>query len=229
MILPETHTPAGRFRLAQSAVGLVGCACVIYAVWMPHWLGDQGLWTRSNDTALDADQTRGSFLEEAECVFAVLSSLMGLSAGALCLVFGLCWTSQTVRSYSNTRSLLMVGQALYPTTLLLITLVPTGFFFLLCWSLFTHQHWTEISADPGQLGFCYWLGAVGLVLLLAVLPVIFLVEQCVVPDPLPELKRAYETLWCTPLPGYGLHSLSDSDNHYGDDFIRGHPGYLSFP
>lgn len=63
---------------------------------------------------------------EAEQVFGVLSFLMAVNSGALCLVFALCWTSQTVRSYSNTRSLLMAGQALYPTVLLLLTLGPTG-------------------------------------------------------------------------------------------------------
>lgn len=63
---------------------------------------------------------------EAERVFAVLSFLMAVSTGALCLVFALCWTSQTVRSYSNTRALLMAGQALYPTTLLLLTMASTG-------------------------------------------------------------------------------------------------------
>lgn len=63
---------------------------------------------------------------EAERVFGVLSFLMAVSTGALCLVFSLCWTSQTVRSYSNTRSLLMAGQALYPTTLLLLTMASTG-------------------------------------------------------------------------------------------------------
>ncbi|KAL4622668.1 hypothetical protein GN956_G20175 [Arapaima gigas] len=224
----ETNTPAGRFRLAQSALGFAGCVFVTYAVWTPHWLRDQGLWTQSNDTKLDADQI-GSLFEEAECVFAVLSFLMGVSSGVLCLVFGLCWTSQTVRSYSNTRSLLMVGQALYPTTLLLITLVPTGFFFLLCWSLYTRQHWTEINAGPGQLGSSYWLGAVGLVLLLAVLPIVFLVEQCVVPDPLPELKKAYETLWFAPPPGYGLHSVSDLHSDHGDSFTSGYQKYQSFP
>ncbi|KAJ0069374.1 hypothetical protein NL108_004164, partial [Boleophthalmus pectinirostris] len=62
---------------------------------------------------------------EAERVFAVLSFLMAVCTSALCLVFALCWTSQTVRSYSNTRSLLMAGQALYPTTLLLLTMICT--------------------------------------------------------------------------------------------------------
>lgn len=63
---------------------------------------------------------------EAARVMAVLSFLMAVSTAALCLVFALCWTSETVRSYSNTRSLLMAGQALYPTTLLLIAMVCTG-------------------------------------------------------------------------------------------------------
>lgn len=65
---------------------------------------------------------------ESERVFAVLSSLMAVSTGALCLVFALCWTSDTVRSYSNTRSLLMANQALYPTMLLLLTMIPTGWY-----------------------------------------------------------------------------------------------------
>lgn len=63
---------------------------------------------------------------EAERVFGVLSFLMAVSTGALCLVFALCWRSETVHSYSNTRSLLMAGQALYPSTLLLLTMASTG-------------------------------------------------------------------------------------------------------
>lgn len=63
---------------------------------------------------------------EAERVFGVLSFLMAASTASLCLVFALCWTSRTVLSYSNTRSLLMAGQALYPTTLLLLTMASTG-------------------------------------------------------------------------------------------------------
>lgn len=63
---------------------------------------------------------------KAPRVFAVLSFLMALSTGGLCLLFALCWTSKTVLSYSNTRSLLMAGQALYPTTLLLLTMASTG-------------------------------------------------------------------------------------------------------
>ncbi|KAG9335745.1 hypothetical protein JZ751_004174 [Albula glossodonta] len=128
---------------------------------------------------------------------------------------------KTVRSYSNTRSLLMAGQMLYPTTLMLITLAPTGFFFLLCWSLFTNQHWEEISADPSQLGSSYWLGALGWVLLLAVLPVVFLVEQFVVPDPLPDLMLAAEAWWRAAVPPpYGSRSFSEGHCQNDQPFNR---------
>lgn len=39
-----------RFRVFQSCVGLAGSLCVIYAVWTPFWLKEQGLWTTWNDT-----------------------------------------------------------------------------------------------------------------------------------------------------------------------------------
>uniref|UniRef100_A0A3B3QFW3 Si:ch211-256a21.4 n=1 Tax=Paramormyrops kingsleyae TaxID=1676925 RepID=A0A3B3QFW3_9TELE len=162
----------------------------------------------------------------AEYVFAILSFLMGLSSGVLCLTFAFCWTSQTVRSYSNTRSLLMVGQMLYPTTLLLITL---SFFFLLCWSFFTYQNWGDISANPSQLGSSYWLGAMGLILLLVVLPVVFTVEQCIVPDPLAQLKNSAENWWIPAPTGYNGRSLSDSSTQEGQDFLGGQTRYMSFP
>ncbi|XP_067091380.1 uncharacterized protein si:ch211-256a21.4 [Osmerus mordax] len=210
----ELENSGSRYRLAQSTVGLLGCLCVTYSVWSPGWLGDKGLWTHWNAT--EADQTRpagqpseGLFFNvlEAERVFAVLSFLMAVSSGALCLVFTFCWTSRTVRSYSNTRSLLMAGQALYPTTLLLLTLGPTGFFFFLSWTLFTYQHWLDITLT--SLGSSYWLGALGWLLLLVVLPVVFLVEQCVVPDVISELM-----LWQkeSQLP-YAIRSLSEGHNH----------------
>ncbi|KAG7257735.1 hypothetical protein CRUP_038302, partial [Coryphaenoides rupestris] len=115
---------------------------------------------------------------------------MAVSSAALCFVFALCWTSRTVHSYSNTRSLLMVGQTLYPTLLLLLTLGPTGFFFLLSWSLFTREHRDQIRQDVSALGSSYWLGALGWAILLVVQPAVFLVEQCVAPDPLPALENS---------------------------------------
>ncbi|XP_053283035.1 uncharacterized protein si:ch211-256a21.4 [Pleuronectes platessa] len=185
-----------RFRFAQSCVGLAGCLCVSYAVWTPYWLKDQGLWTESNNTGSDQTSLKqGTVFNalEAEQVFGVLSFLMAMSTGALCLVFALCWTSRTVRSYSNTRSLLMAGQALYPTTLLLLTMASTGFFFLLSWSLFTYQHREEIRQDVSVLGSSYWLGALGWVLLMIVEATVFIVEQATVPDMLPDLEKAVES------------------------------------
>uniref|UniRef100_A0A3Q3XIY4 Uncharacterized protein n=1 Tax=Mola mola TaxID=94237 RepID=A0A3Q3XIY4_MOLML len=173
-----------RFRFSQSCVGLAGCVCVLYAVLTPFWLKDRGLWAEQNDTR--SEQTK----VEAERVFAVLSFLMAVSTGALCLVFAFCWTSETVRSYSNTRALVMVGQALYPTTLLLLAMV---FFFLLSWSLFTCQNREEIGQDFSGLGSSYWIGALGWFLLLVVEVIVFISEQAVVPDILPDLERAVES------------------------------------
>lgn len=68
-----------------------------------------------------------------------------------------------------------------------------GFFFLLSWSLFTYQHREEISQDFSSLGSSYWLGALGWVLLLVVEMIIFIVEQAVVPDILPDLEKDVES------------------------------------
>uniref|UniRef100_A0A3P9CNR2 Si:ch211-256a21.4 n=1 Tax=Maylandia zebra TaxID=106582 RepID=A0A3P9CNR2_9CICH len=179
----ELDDSIGRFRFSQSCLGLVGCLCVCYAVWTPYWVKDRGLWTEWNATESDQTNPKDDILE-AERVFGVLSFLMAVSTAALCLVFALCWTSQTVRSYSNTRALLIVQKALYPTTLLLFTMAPT-FFFLLSWSFFTYQHHEEIRQDFSSLGSSYWLGALGWTLLLVVEPIVFIVEQAVVPDILP--------------------------------------------
>lgn len=69
----------------------------------------------------------------------------------------------------------------------------TGFFFLLSWSLFTSHHREEISQDFSSLGSSYWLGAFGWVLLLVVEPIVFVVEQAVVPDILPDLEKSVES------------------------------------
>ncbi|XP_041650828.1 uncharacterized protein si:ch211-256a21.4 isoform X2 [Cheilinus undulatus] len=125
----ELGDSISRFRVSQSCVGLAGCLCVCYAVWTPFWLNDRGLWAEWNNTKTDQIIREDGIVFnalEAERVFGVLAFLMAVSTGALCLVFALCWTSETVRSYSNTRSLLMAGQALYPTTLLLLTMASTG-------------------------------------------------------------------------------------------------------
>lgn len=193
MKLLELGDNISRFRFSQSCVGLAGCLCVCYAVWTPFWLKGGGLWTDWNNATSDQTDHKDVFNAlEAERVFAVVSFFMAVSTGALCLVFALCWTSETVRSYSNTRALLMAGQALYPTTLLLLTMASTGFFFLLSWSFFTYQHQEEISQDFSSLGSSYWLGALGWVLLLVVEVIVFIAEQAVVPDILPDLEKAVE-------------------------------------
>ncbi|XP_074534191.1 uncharacterized protein LOC141796819 [Halichoeres trimaculatus] len=212
MKFPELGDSISRFRFAQSCVGLAGCLCVCYAVWTPFWLNKKGLWTTSNNT--DSDQIirkDGTVFNalEAERVFGILASLMAVSTGALCLVFALCWTSSTVRSYSNTRSLLMAGQALYPTTLLLLTMAATGFFFLLSWSIFTYQHREEIHQDFSSLGSSYWLGALGWVLLLIVEMIVFIAEQAVVPDILPDLEKAVESWRISAQLRAAKHSFSD--------------------
>ncbi|XP_019749889.1 uncharacterized protein LOC109530513 [Hippocampus comes] len=194
MKLPELKDTISRFRFTQSCVGLSGCLCVSYAVWTPFWLKDGGLWTEWNDTRGDRGGNGVIFNAlQAERVFGVLSFLLALSAGALSLVFALCWTSETVRSYSNTRALLMAGQALYPTTLLLLTMSSTGFFFLLSWSFFTYHHSEEIYQDFSILGSSYWLGALGWILLLVVETIIFVAEQAIVPDILEDLEKALKS------------------------------------
>ncbi|XP_068458383.1 uncharacterized protein [Clinocottus analis] len=196
MKLLELGDSISRFRFSQCCVGLAGCLCVCYAVWTPFWLKERGLWTEWNDTKSDqTNHEEGIVFNvlKAERVFGVLSFLMAVSTGALCLVFALCWKSETVRSYSNTRSLLMAGQALYPSTLLLLTMACTGFFFLLSWSFFTYQHQEEIHQNLSSLGSSYWLGALGWVLLLVLETIVFVVEQAVVPDILPDLEKAVES------------------------------------
>ncbi|XP_077372068.1 uncharacterized protein LOC144015707 [Festucalex cinctus] len=201
MWLPELNDKISRFRFSQCCVGFSGCLCVSYAVWTPFWLKDGGLWTEWNNTKANHDKDGVIFNAlEAERVFGALSFLLALSTGALSLVFALCWTSETVRSYSNTRSLLMAGQALYPTTLLLLTMSSTGFFFLLSWSIFTYQHSEEIYQDLSILGSSYWLGALGWVLLLVVEMIIFLAEQAIVPDILEDLEKAVESWRVTSRP-----------------------------
>ncbi|XP_037623552.1 uncharacterized protein si:ch211-256a21.4 [Sebastes umbrosus] len=212
MKLLELGDSISRFRFAQCCVGLAGCLCVCYAVWTPFWLKDRGLWTEWNNTESEQTSRKDGIVYnalEAERVFGVLSFLMAVSTSALCLVFALCWTSETVRSYSNTRSLLMAGQALYPSTLLLLTMTSTGFFFLLSWSFFTNEHREEIRQDLSSLGSSYWLGALGWVLLLVVEMIVFIAEQAVVPDILPDLERAVEGWRISSQRKAAKHSFSD--------------------
>lgn len=95
------------------------------------------------------------------------------------------------------------------------SLLSTGFFFLLSWSLFTYQNREEIRQDFSGLGSSYWLGALGWVLLLVVEMIIFIAEQAVVPDTLPDLEKAVESWRISSQLRAPKCSFSDSY----------HPGY----
>lgn len=88
-----------------------------------------------------------------------------------------------------------------------------GFFFLLSWSVFTYQHREEISQDFSSLGSSYWLGALGWVLLLVVETIIFIVEQAVVPDILPDLEKAVESWRISSQVKASKCSCRDSYHH----------------
>lgn len=75
-----------------------------------------------------------------------------------------------------------------------LALLSLGFFFLLSWCLFTYQHREEIRHDFSGLGSSYWLGALGWALLLVVETIVFIAEQAIVPDILPDLEKAVD-LW----------------------------------
>lgn len=92
---------------------------------------------------------------------------------------------------------------------LLSWLLPLGFFFLLSWSLFTYQHREEISQDFSSLGSSYWLGAFGWVLLLVVETIVFIAEQAIVPDILPDLEKAVESWRITSQLQAAKRSFSD--------------------
>lgn len=102
--------------LVSAPTPMWACSCCPFLWGM---LSDSLLWLQTDRVCCPAAL-------KAPRVFAALSFLMAVSTTALCLVFALCWTSETVNSYSNTRSLRLVGQALYPTTLLLLTMASTG-------------------------------------------------------------------------------------------------------
>ncbi|XP_038560989.1 uncharacterized protein si:ch211-256a21.4 [Micropterus salmoides] len=232
MKLLELGDSISRFRFSLSCVGLAGGLCVCYAVWTPFWLKERGLWTEWNNTQSDQPNHKdGTFFNapEAETVFALISFLMAVCTGTLCLVFALCWTSETVRSYSNTRSLLMAGQALYPTTLLVLIMTFTGFFFLLSWSLFSYQHWEEIRQDFSSLGSSYWVGALGWVLLMVVGMIVFIAEQAVVPDLLPDLEKAVDSWQISSQLKAAKHSFSYSYCHGYSKSNMAPKRYMSTP
>lgn len=61
MKLVELGDNISRFRVCQSCVGLVGSLSVIYAVWTPFWLKDQGLWSTGNATEMETSNNNNVF------------------------------------------------------------------------------------------------------------------------------------------------------------------------
>lgn len=68
----------------------------------------------------------------------------------------------------------------------------------------------------------------GWALLLAVLPVVFLVEQCVVPDILPELKKNTE-LWRKGFEVVYTRSFSEGYQYNAKHFKPQYKKYMSMP
>lgn len=91
-----------------------------------------------------------------------------------------------------------------------LPLLSPGFFFLLSWCLFTYQHKEEIRQDFSGLGSSYWLGALGWALLLVVETIVFIAEQAVVPDILPDLEKAVELSRNSCQHKTAVRSFSDS-------------------
>ena len=70
----QLEDSTGRFRVAESCMGLVGCLCVCYAVWTPCWLANGGLWMEQNDTGQSqtVEESGGGLLFRGEERDAVL-------------------------------------------------------------------------------------------------------------------------------------------------------------
>lgn len=102
------------------------------------------------------------------------------------------------------------------------SLLSSGSSFLFSWSLFTYQHREEIGQDLSKLGSSYWIGALGWVLLLLVEMIVFLVEQSVVPDILPDLEKAVESWRISTQLKAAKRSFSDS--YYQPGFFPGQSG-----
>ncbi|XP_039600077.1 uncharacterized protein si:ch211-256a21.4 [Polypterus senegalus] len=170
------------FRLAESLLGLVGCVCVVYAVWQPYWLGDEGLLIKAvNVTAAGADHSSYSGLTDfralaTEQIFAILSSFLALCSGCICLVVMCCMPSSWTTRSKVSHPLVHTHKVLHPGTLLMVILIPTGVFFFISWLIFTLHHRQDIASDITQLGSCYWFGLSAWVLLLLFFPMVYFTE-----------------------------------------------------
>lgn len=107
--------------------------------------------------------------------------------------------------------------------------LSAGFFFLLSWSLFSYQHWEEIRQDFSSLGSSYWVGALGWVLLMVVGMIVFIAEQAVVPDLLPDLEKAVDSWQISSQLKAAKHSFSYSYCHGYSKSNMAPKRYMSTP
>ncbi|XP_067902522.1 uncharacterized protein si:ch211-256a21.4 [Heterodontus francisci] len=172
-----------RYRLLQNIFGIFGCVALIYSVCSPNWYQNKGLWHMpdiTNTTAVDNAQFhhRLSRAVEVERVFGVIASMMAVTAICISLLLIFCWDPDT---FSESR--MNPGRILHQGKLLFVILVPTALLYLMSWSIFTNRHMEQIKNDITQLGSAYWMGMCSWFTLLVILPIIYLIEQCSLPEP----------------------------------------------
>ncbi|XP_041053781.1 uncharacterized protein si:ch211-256a21.4 isoform X2 [Carcharodon carcharias] len=169
-----------RCRLLQNITVIIGSITLIYSACSSTWYQNKGLWHPLNTPAAENATLhhRLSRAVEAERVFGVIASVMAITAICMSLLFIFCWNPDT-----NSESKMNPGRILHPGKLLIVILVPTALLYLIAWALFTNRHMEQIKNDITQFGTAYWLAMCSWFMLLVILPMIYLIEQCSLPEP----------------------------------------------
>ncbi|XP_051885511.1 uncharacterized protein si:ch211-256a21.4 [Pristis pectinata] len=170
-----------RCRLLQNISGIIGSVALIYSVCSPEWYEGKGLWHTADITQ---PATQLSRAVETERVLGVIASMMAGTAICLCLLFSFCWDPDT---YSESK--MNPGRLRHPGKLLLIILMPTALLYFIPWCSYTSRHKEQIKNDFTKLGSAYWMGICSCLTLLVILPIIYLIEQCTLPEPVPKMNR----------------------------------------
>ncbi|XP_031756289.1 uncharacterized protein LOC101731218 [Xenopus tropicalis] len=159
----------------QAIVGLLGTLHLMASAVTSNWYNRKGLW-QSDPPSEGTDATRATIpmtnrqVRGAQLFFIGLSTVMAAAGFCLCLVLLVSW--KPPRRSLDTR------RTPSPGTLLLAVLLPTGLFFFLGWAAFTWQRWEDIQSQRISLGYSYWLGAPALTMLLFILPIIYIIDEC---------------------------------------------------
>eukprot|EP00079_Xenopus_tropicalis_P034834 XP_017948605.1 PREDICTED: uncharacterized protein LOC101731218 [Xenopus tropicalis] len=180
----------------QAIVGLLGTLHLMASAVTSNWYNRKGLW-QSDPPSEATDATRATIpmtnrqVRGAQLFFIGLSTVMAAAGFCLCLVLLVSW--KPPRRSLDTR------RTPSPGTLLLAVLLPTGqptdpymddtpptdgpsqkncLFFFLGWAAFTWQRWEDIQSQRISLGYSYWLGAPALTMLLFILPIIYIIDEC---------------------------------------------------